>query len=61
MSASTSTVRGVGIGLRAAHVDEILARGPAVDWFELIAENYMVAGGRALHGMDQRTTHSSSF
>lgn len=36
-----------GIGLRSAHVDEIVARRPAVGWLEVHAENYM-SGSPAL-------------
>jgi uncharacterized protein len=36
---------GVGVGLRKAHVDDILAAPPAVDWFEFTPENYMNRGG----------------
>jgi len=32
---------GVGIGLRAPHVAEVLATRPAIGWFEVHAENYM--------------------
>ena len=41
---------GAGIGLRAPHVDEILASRPAIGWLEVHAENYMGGGpaGRAL-------------
>ena len=39
---------GVGIGLRVPHYDHILSEKPVVDWFEIISENYMVDGGRAL-------------
>jgi uncharacterized protein (UPF0276 family) len=35
-----------GIGLRAQHHTEILARGPNVGWFEAHSENYLAAGGR---------------
>jgi hypothetical protein len=35
----------IGIGLKTAHAGEVLARGAAVDFFEVHAENYMVAGG----------------
>ncbi|MGE0715240.1 MAG: DUF692 domain-containing protein [Alphaproteobacteria bacterium] len=31
----------IGIGLRAAHVQPVLASPPAVDWLEVHAENYM--------------------
>ena len=38
---------GFGLGLRAQHLGEILAQPPAaVDWFEIISENFMVAGGK---------------
>ena len=31
---------GVGVGLRAPHVQEVLASHPAIGWFEVHAENY---------------------
>ncbi|PWB95664.1 MNIO family bufferin maturase [Methylosinus sporium] len=37
---------GHGLGLRPIYYDEILSTRPAVDWFEIISENYMVGGGR---------------
>ncbi len=37
---------GVGIGLRISHYAHIFSRKPAVDWFEIISENYMIDGGR---------------
>ncbi len=43
---------GIGIGLRIPHYDHILSRKPAVDWFEIISENYMVDGGRPLAILD---------
>ncbi len=43
---------GVGVGLRTVHYADVLERGHrgdlGVDWFELLSENYMVAGGRPL-------------
>jgi uncharacterized protein (UPF0276 family) len=43
---------GVGVGLRTVHYADVLERGRqgelGVDWFELLSENYMVAGGRPL-------------
>ncbi len=39
---------GFGLGLRPQHYSEILDGNPAVDWFEIISENYMVPGGRPL-------------
>ncbi|HEV2272820.1 MAG TPA: DUF692 domain-containing protein [Acidobacteriaceae bacterium] len=44
---------GVGIGLRIPHYQHILSHNPAVDWFEIISENYMIDGGRPLHVLDQ--------
>jgi uncharacterized protein (UPF0276 family) len=44
---------GFGVGLRTTHYSEILETAPAVDWFEVISENYMVAGGRPLHIMEK--------
>jgi uncharacterized protein (UPF0276 family) len=40
---------GLGVGLRAAHYDHILKTRPAVDWFEVISENYMDSRGRPRH------------
>jgi uncharacterized protein (UPF0276 family) len=34
-----------GIGLRAIHHDEVIARGPDVGWFEAHSENYFGRGG----------------
>jgi len=42
-----------GIGLKSAHVAEVLATGAAVDFFEVHAENYMVAGGPLLRQLAQ--------
>lgn len=36
---------GFGLGLRPAHYPAILAGAGGVDWFEIISENFMVAGG----------------
>ncbi|MCX7057155.1 MAG: DUF692 domain-containing protein [Proteobacteria bacterium] len=43
---------GFGLGLRPAHYTQILDGKPAVDWFEVITENYLVGGGRPLHFLD---------
>jgi uncharacterized protein len=37
-----------GLGLRTAHYEAIFADPPALDFFEIISENYMVPGGRPL-------------
>ena len=44
---------GFGVGLRTTHYSEILETYPAVDWFEVISENYMVSGGRPLHILEK--------
>jgi uncharacterized protein (UPF0276 family) len=44
----TSLHLGFGLGLRTAHYEDILAHPPAVDWFEVLTENYLVAGGKPL-------------
>jgi hypothetical protein len=43
---------GFGLGLRPQHYQEILEDTPAVDWFEIISENYMIEGGQPLHMLD---------
>jgi uncharacterized protein (UPF0276 family) len=44
---------GFGLGLRAEHYADILDGDPAVDWFEVISENYMVPGGQPLRILDR--------
>jgi uncharacterized protein len=48
---------GIGIGLRSPHVGHILSQTPELAWFEIIAENYMVEGGRPLHTLDRILAH----
>ncbi len=48
---------GFGLGLRTVHYETILDRLPAVDWFEVLSENYMVPGGRPLHYLDRIREH----
>ena len=40
---------GVGVGLRVPHYAAILAEQPAVDFFEIISENFLVGGGKPLY------------
>jgi uncharacterized protein (UPF0276 family) len=40
---------GFGLGLRPDHYEAVLAERPAIDWFEVITENYLVPGGKPLH------------
>ena len=44
---------GIGIGLRTVHFGEILAGRPALDWFEVLSENFMDSGGRPLYVLDR--------
>ncbi len=47
---------GVGVGLRPVHYTEIFERAAAgnlaVDWFEVLTENFMLAGGKPLRMLD---------
>jgi uncharacterized protein len=36
---------GVGVGFRLPHYKHVLENHPAMDWFEVISENFMVPGG----------------
>ena len=48
---------GFGLGLRTNHFEDILKQSPNVDWFEILSENYMVAGGKPkyyLHAIAER-------
>src|SRR5690348_1502737 len=44
---------GLGVGLRTAHFPYVLKHWPAVDWFEVISENFMDSGGRPRYVLDQ--------
>jgi uncharacterized protein (UPF0276 family) len=44
---------GIGVGLRTVHFGHILSRRPAVDWFEVLSENFMDTRGRPLWVLDQ--------
>ncbi|MEX1198675.1 MAG: DUF692 domain-containing protein [Pseudohongiellaceae bacterium] len=38
--------KGFGLGLRRPHYQHVLEQRPAVDWFEVITENFLAPGGR---------------
>ena len=44
---------GVGVGLRVPHYRKVIDDRPAVDFFEVISENFMVAGGKPLYHLDR--------
>lgn len=48
---------GIGLGLRTVHYAHILEQRPAVDWFEIISENYLETSGRPLDFLDAIATH----
>jgi len=44
---------GLGVGLRSMHFAHLLKERPAVDWLEIISENFMDSGGRPRYVLDQ--------
>ncbi|HJZ92319.1 MAG TPA: DUF692 domain-containing protein [Gemmataceae bacterium] len=48
---------GLGVGLRTSHFPHILRDRPAVDWFEIISENFMDSGGRPRYVLEQVAEH----
>lgn len=53
MTIETPAFAGYGLGLRPEYYSAILEQQPEVDWFEIISENYMIAGGKPLYFLDQ--------
>lgn len=48
---------GFGLGLRREHYDDFINGHVAVDWLEIISENYMVSGGKPLYYLDKIREH----
>ena len=48
---------GFGLGLRAKHMPHIFEQRPAVDWFEIISENYMDTGGKPRRNLARIAEH----
>jgi uncharacterized protein (UPF0276 family) len=44
---------GFGLGLRSDYYQQIIDQKPAVDWFEILTENYMVDGGKPLYFLEK--------
>ncbi|MBI2790766.1 MAG: DUF692 domain-containing protein [Gammaproteobacteria bacterium] len=44
---------GFGLGLRTDHYQDIIDQQPAIDWFEILTENYLVPGGKPLYYLDK--------
>ena len=45
-------LKSFGLGLRTEHYRDFTRDRPAVDWVEVLSENYMVPGGKPLHMLD---------
>lgn len=48
---------GIGLGLRTPHYAHVLEHRPAVDWFEILSENYMQTAGRPLDVVTRVASH----
>ncbi len=57
MSGRERPFLGFGLGLRPRHYPEILGVWPAVDWFEVITENFLVRGGRPRRVLEAVRSH----
>jgi uncharacterized protein (UPF0276 family) len=44
---------GFGLGLRRQHYEAILQDQPALDWLEILTENYLIPGGKPLSYLDR--------
>jgi uncharacterized protein (UPF0276 family) len=44
---------GFGLGLRSEHYLDLIEHEQAVDWLEILSENYMIAGGKPLYYLDK--------
>lgn len=44
----SNPLQGVGVGLRACHYQYILQQQPQIPWFEVLSDNYLIAGGPEL-------------
>jgi len=44
---------GFGVGLRSVHFAHVLREWPAVDWFEVISENFLDSQGRPRYVLEQ--------
>lgn len=48
---------GFGLGLRSEHYNDLIDGHHAVDWLEILTENYMVPGGKPLYYLDKIREH----
>jgi uncharacterized protein (UPF0276 family) len=54
---NTDGFLGFGLGLRIPHFEHVLQHRPPVDWFEVLSENFMVAGGKPKHYLHRIREH----
>jgi uncharacterized protein (UPF0276 family) len=47
------TLAGFGLGLRTPHYEAVLNEPHAIDWLEVITENYLVPGGKPLDYLER--------
>lgn len=50
---SSTIAARAGIGLRTAHLPEILNQGTPIPWLELLADNWLASGGPNRHFLDE--------
>lgn len=48
---------GIGVGLRVPHYEAIFRDLPAIDWFEIISENFMMDEGKPLEQLEKILEH----
>lgn len=48
---------GIGVGYRVPHYGEVIETRPAMDFFEVISENFMVDGGSPRHHLERLAEH----
>jgi len=46
-------LRGFGLGLRPEHYGDFVAAPQAVDWLEILSDNYLVPGGKPLYYLER--------
>jgi uncharacterized protein (UPF0276 family) len=46
-------IQGFGLGLRPTHYGDLLEAPQAIDWLEILTENYLVPGGQPLAKLDR--------
>jgi hypothetical protein len=54
---SQAPLHGAGIGLRSQHYAYVLTHQPAVNWFEVLSDNYLHEGGLPLYHLEQVRHH----